>query len=195
MNQILQSPSPNFSGSTYEKIGVMIHKTLGSMPSTLDWLRNPAAQVSSHYLVAKEGPIHQLVQLNKRPWSAGRITTRSLSDRAKQIMLKTPSGSYVKPGHYLVQIEVECLEYETYTNKQYKDIVQICNSLPYDVTEMNLLTHKDTASDKPNLDTERTEILRLLNPTTEKNELVLERWTQLRIRFENKKIILFSKDS
>ena len=64
--KIIQAPSPNFSKSNYKKIGVQIHQTLGLMPSTLGWLRNPKAQASAHFLITKKGVIYQLVQLDKR---------------------------------------------------------------------------------------------------------------------------------
>jgi len=191
---IIQKPSPNFSTSNYTKIGVQIHKTLGLMPSTLEWLRNPRSFSSSHYLVAKDGVVYQLVQLKNRSWSSGRISNPT--ERAKKIMIKTLWGSYVKPGHYLVQIEVECLENETYTEKQYKSLVSLCNSFDFDVTEENFITHQDTASYKPNLEAERTEILKRLGGETspcDSQPLVLNNWSQLGIKVEGGKIILFKK--
>jgi len=130
------------------------------MPSTLGWLRNPWSFASAHYLITKKGEIHQLVQLDKRSWSSGRIS--GPSDRAKKIMLKTLAGTYVKPGEYLVQIEFECLLDETFTEEQHRAVLWLCKTFDFTVTKNNFLTHKDTASDKPDLETERTEILKRL---------------------------------
>ena len=158
--KIIQSPSPNFSTSKYTKVGVQIHKTLGLMPSTLGWLRNPIAWASCHFLITKSGDIHQLVQTKDRSWSSGRINRPS--ERAKKIMLKTIWGSYVKPGHYLIQIEYECLLHETFTEKQYEASVWLFNQFSFDITEDNFLEHQDTAVDKPELEKERAETLRRL---------------------------------
>lgn len=160
MTNIIQSPSPNFSKSNHKKIGVQIHKTLGLMPGTLSWLRNPRAYVSAHYLITKKGDIHQLVQLKDRSWSSGRINRPS--ERAKRIMKRTLWGSWVKPGHYLVQVEFECLFSETYTEKQYESAVWLFKQFDFDITETNFLEHQDTAIDKPDLDIEREELLRRL---------------------------------
>lgn len=159
--KIIKSPSPNYGNSNYKIIGAQIHKTLGLMPWTLKWLQNPRSNASAHYLIAKNGDIHQLVQHDKRSWTAGRISNPSA--RAKKIMKKYPWGSYIKPGHYLLQIEFECLLHETYTEKQYKSIVWLFkNKLDFPITDENLLEHQDTAIDKPDLDKERTEILKRL---------------------------------
>ena len=75
--KVIQSSSPNFSATMYSKIGVQLHKTLGLMPGTLDWLRNPDSQASAHYLITKLGVIHQLVSTEKRSWTSGRISQPS----------------------------------------------------------------------------------------------------------------------
>ncbi len=162
---IIQSPSPNFSPSNHKKIGMQIHKTLGLMPWTLRWLQNPVAQASAHLLFARNGDIHQLVQFGNRSWSAGRISNPSL--RAKKIMKKDWLGRWVKPGHYLIQSEFECLSNQTFTEKQYESVVWVCENilkaqLDIEITDENLIEHQDTASGKPELDPERTEILRRL---------------------------------
>jgi len=191
MFRIIQSPSPNFQPSIYTKFGIQIHKTLGLMPETLAWLRNPRAWVSSHYLIAKNGDIHQLVQLKDRCWASGRINRPS--QRAKNIMLKTRWGGYVKPGHYLIQIEFECLLNETYTEEQYQSAVWLFGQFGFDITEENFLTHRDTAIDKPNLEEERFEILRRLKEPDEcdSKRLVLDNWKQFGVKVENGKIIIF----
>lgn len=192
---ITQLPSPNFSTSKYTTIGVQIHKTLGLMPSTLEWMRNPVSYASAHYLITKKGEIIQMVQLKDRPWSAGRITTSKLTERAKNIMVKNYWGGYVKPGHYLVQIEYECLLHETYTEKQYEASTWLLNQFDFEVVEENFLTHKDTAIDKPDLEKERKEILkRLYKPDNcDSKPLVLDNWGQLGIKVEDGKIIIFKK--
>lgn len=158
--KIIQSPSPNFSNSTYKKIGVQIHKTLGLMPYALTWLQNPRAQVSAHYLITKLGEIHQLVQLNKRSWSAGRINRPS--ERAKKIMKKYLWGFYVQPGHYLIQIEFECLLEEDFNTLQYEAATWLMQQWDFKVMPEYFLEHQDTAIDKMDLYPQRKEILNRL---------------------------------
>ena len=129
------------------------------MPGTLNWLQNPESQSSSHYLIAKDGTIYQLVYLKDRSWSSGRINKPST--RGKKMMSRYPQNT--KPGEYLIQIEVECLEHETYTEAQYTSIVWLMqNVFDFDTSAENLLTHQDTASYKPHLEAERTHILKML---------------------------------
>ena len=72
-------------------------------------------------------------------------------------------GLGVKPGEYLVQFEVECLEHETYNAHQYDLMVEICESFDFLVEDWNTLTHQDTASYKPHLDKERLKLLQKLS--------------------------------
>ncbi len=52
---------------------VVLHYTgMADGPSALDWLRNPASQVSCHYLVEESGEVVQLVAERRRAWHAGR---------------------------------------------------------------------------------------------------------------------------
>jgi len=167
--KIIQTPSPNFSLSTYKIIGVQIHKTLGLMPSTLAWLRNPKSFVSAHFLIAKDGTVYQLVQLTNRPWSSGRFNNPSV--RGKKILEKNWFGRYIKPGHYLLQVEFECLLNENFTDLQYQSCIELFKQvLDFNVNEDNLITHQDTAIDKPNMEKERDKILELLVGNKDNNE-------------------------
>ena len=157
--KIIQSPSPNFSATSHIKIGVQIHKTLGLMPWTLGWLQNPDASASAHYLVTKKGVIHQLVNLKDRSWSSGAISQPS----KRGLKMMQSVGMTVKPGEYLIQVEVECLEHETYTEMQYESIVWLFKQFDFVVDDWNFLTHQDTAIYKPHLEKERLKILQRLN--------------------------------
>ena len=72
-------------------------------------------------------------------------------------------GMTVKPGEYLIQVEVECLEHETYTEMQYESIVWLFKQFDFVVDDWNFLTHQDTAIYKPHLEKERLKILQRLN--------------------------------
>lgn len=163
--KIIQTPSQNLSLSGYKKIGVQIHKTLGLMPWTLKWLQNPKSNASAHYLVAKNGDVYQLVQLKNRSWSAGRISRPNKRGRA--FMKKGLNGDWIKPGYYTIEIEVECLLHEDYTEAQYISLLELFKTFDFKVDSSNFLTHQDTCWYKPNLEKERTEILSRLNITSD----------------------------
>lgn len=70
---IQQAPSPNFRiGRNGRSIlAIVDHITAGAFPGALNWLQNPQAQASAHYLVTRSGEIYQLVQDVDTAWHAG----------------------------------------------------------------------------------------------------------------------------
>ncbi len=50
---------------------VVLHATAGSLTATLGWFANPAAGVSAHYVVAKNGHVYQMVEEELRASHAG----------------------------------------------------------------------------------------------------------------------------
>ncbi len=71
--------SPNYS-SRHDAIISMIvlHATVGSGPSALAWLTNPASRVSTHYLIYKTGYVYQLIDDANAAWHAGVSSWRGL---------------------------------------------------------------------------------------------------------------------
>jgi N-acetyl-anhydromuramyl-L-alanine amidase AmpD len=71
----LQMPSPNFGDRpAHTKIDtIVLHHTAtgGTAQDTARFFHNPAVQVSSHYVVGKDGTIVQCVADGKRAWHAG----------------------------------------------------------------------------------------------------------------------------
>lgn len=64
--------SPNFSsrnGAVIKKI-VYHYTTSDNVGGVISWLCNPQAQVSAHYVIAKDGAITQLVRDSDRAWHA-----------------------------------------------------------------------------------------------------------------------------
>ncbi len=71
---ILHQPSPNFGerrdGQRPELI--VIHYTaMDCAQAAIDWLCNPEAEVSAHYVIAPDGQVTQLVPEEMRAWHAG----------------------------------------------------------------------------------------------------------------------------
>lgn len=72
---ILEAPSPNHGprrGCEAPDL-VLIHYTgMETAEAALDRLRDPAAEVSAHYLISERGRIWRLVDERRRAWHAGR---------------------------------------------------------------------------------------------------------------------------
>lgn len=139
---IIWKPSPNFFSNTGKKDVVVIHKTLGLMPGTLQWLTTKVSQVSSHFLITKKGVIYQLVKEKDGAWHAGKEQSPS-----QRWLAFDKSG--VNNNRYTIGIEFECLLNETYTQKQFDAGVWLINKL-----DLPLVTHRDIASYKPDLERE-----------------------------------------
>lgn len=159
--KIIQSPSPNYSKSSYAKIGHQIHKTEGT--DSLLELTTRGTNKSANALFKRNGDVHELVDGKHRAWTSGRINQPS--KRARGIMLRTIWGTYVKPGYYLWQWEFECLTSQTFTQDQYSSFIRYCKQKDIKIIPVLFLTHRDTAIDKPDLEVERAEILRRASAT------------------------------
>ena len=72
-NPILEHPSPNFNDRGGAKISFLIlhYTAMNTAQEALDRLCDPAAKVSSHYLVDEEGTVYRLVADDKSAWHAG----------------------------------------------------------------------------------------------------------------------------
>lgn len=63
-------PSPNHNARRPNF--VIIHDTgSGDVERALRTLTDPAREVSSHYLIGRDGTLYQLVDENRRAWHAG----------------------------------------------------------------------------------------------------------------------------
>ena len=69
---IIEAPSPNFDARTAPPSVLVLHYTgMKTGQEAIDWLRNPAASVSSHYVVEEDGRVFRLVAEERRAWHAG----------------------------------------------------------------------------------------------------------------------------
>ena len=90
---------------------IVIHATVGSYASSLNWLTIPASKVSCHYLVRKDGHIAQLVDDDQAAWHAGvsqwfdmdssEIMRGSIGIEIENLFgVKLPNGKYHGPDPY-----------------------------------------------------------------------------------------------
>lgn len=73
--KVIKTSTPNYRKGRNGKniLAIVDHITAGSFPGCLDWMRNPAAKASSHYLVTRGGEVYQLVEDKNTAWHAGGI--------------------------------------------------------------------------------------------------------------------------
>lgn len=63
--------SPNWNTRPMKVDTVVLHATAGPLQESLNWLRNPATKASSHYVIARDGKVIQLVREADVAWHAG----------------------------------------------------------------------------------------------------------------------------
>jgi N-acetylmuramoyl-L-alanine amidase len=93
---LIAAPSPNFGPRISPPDMILLHYT--GMPTgeaALARLRDPAAQVSAHYLVEEDGRVFQLVPEARRAWHAGRSFWKGATD----INAASVGVEIVNPGH------------------------------------------------------------------------------------------------
>lgn len=81
---------------------IVCHITEGSFSGTIAWLKNPSSFVSSHFVVAKDGRVTQLVDIEDAAWAQGLSITSIPKAR-----LRTVRSRGVNPNLYCISIEFE----------------------------------------------------------------------------------------
>jgi len=108
-------PSPNFSSRRNHNIDmIVIHYTgANRIASTLDWFQRKESQVSSHYIIGRDGRTVQMVQDEQKAWHAG--------------------YSYWDGGYNLnknsIGIELVGTDGIEFTNYQYESLISLCFNL------------------------------------------------------------------
>ena len=89
-------PSPNFNERRLPMSMIVIHYTgMVDARAALERLRDPAAEVSAHYLIAEDGQVVRLVDEDKRAWHAGKSHWRGIDD----VNSASIGIELVNPGH------------------------------------------------------------------------------------------------
>jgi N-acetylmuramoyl-L-alanine amidase len=92
----IAAPSPNFDARTRPPNMIVLHYTgMRTGEAALARLRDPAARVSSHYLVEEDGGVFTLVAEERRAWHAGKAFWRGERD----INGCSVGIEIVNPGH------------------------------------------------------------------------------------------------
>lgn len=97
---------------------LVLHYTgMRSDEAARDWLCDPRAQVSSHYLVCEDGRIFQLVDEIHRAWHAGRSFWRGVAD----INSRSIGIEIANPGHEF--------GYRPFPDRQIEAVIGLCRSI------------------------------------------------------------------
>jgi len=131
--------SPNFNdrrdGKTPEYIILHYTDTLSTEEALDQYLCNPNAEVSAHYVIEKNGNILQLVEEEKRAWHAGKSEWRGETD-----MNSASIGiELVNPGH--------TYGLEPFPDTQIESLITLCQAIMQrlNIPPENVLGHEDIA--------------------------------------------------
>ena len=134
-------PSPNWDarppGTPIDTL--ILHYTgMPTAQAALDRLRDPAARVSSHYVVEEDGAVWRLVEEGRRAWHAGVSCWRgntALNDRSVGIEI-------VNPGHEW--------GYRPFPALQMAAVCELCLGIlrRHPIPARNVVGHSDVAPDR-----------------------------------------------
>lgn len=124
MNVIQDLLPINFSKGrkgAYPVDAIVIHVTEGGAESVRAWFKNPAAQVSSHYLTTKKGLVYQFVRETDTAWANGRV-----AHPTAELVLARPSAN---PNGWTISIENEGTGLEELTTPQRKILMWLIRDI------------------------------------------------------------------
>jgi len=140
VNQVIFTPSPNFDDRPAQKIDhLVLHYTgMQTGAAAVERLCDPAARVSSHYVVDEDGTVYCLVDEQKRAWHAGVSYwrgTRGLNDGSVGIEI-------VNPGHEW--------GYRAFPALQMAAVLELCTGIlrRHPIPKRNVVGHSDIAPDR-----------------------------------------------
>ena len=130
------TPSPNFDDRTVPVSMIVLHYT--GMPTAAEAIArlcDPAAKVSSHYLVDEDGTVYVMVAEDKRAWHAGKSHWRGVTD----INSASVGIEIVNPGHDH--------GYRAFPPEQIAAVVRLVHGIKdkYEITRGNVVGHSDIA--------------------------------------------------
>ena len=152
--QIKKHITPNFTLRPYScKIAALVlHQTAGAIQGALAWIKSEQSRVSYHFIVDKQGIVHQLVDANHCAWHAGVVKGEKGEKR----------WGRNNPNSYTIGVAVEILDDEEMTPHQHRKtvdlLIMLCaiyNLIPKDDT---IVFHREIRDDKTcpgNIDKEK----------------------------------------
>lgn len=89
--------------------GLVIHIAEGTYAGTNAWEKNPASDISSHWVLAKDGRCTQMVDTDDRPWTQGDGNSEWLS-----VECEGYSGEYLTDGQIMVLARLLAKAHQVY---------------------------------------------------------------------------------
>ncbi len=133
---IIDTPSPNFDERLLPVSIVVLHYTgMQTAEAAIDRLRDPAAKVSAHYLIAEDGQVLRMVAEEKRAWHAGKSRWRGIED----VNSASIGIEIVNPGHEF--------GYRPFLEEQIDALIPLLAEIKerYGITRGNVVGHSDIA--------------------------------------------------
>jgi N-acetylmuramoyl-L-alanine amidase len=133
---IIEAPSPNYNERTAPVSMIVLHYTgMASGEAAIARLRDPSAEVSSHYVVAEDGTILRLVDESRRAWHAGASHWRGVDD----INSASVGIEIVNPGHEF--------GYRPFPDVQVEAVIALVAAIKdrHGITRGNVVGHSDIA--------------------------------------------------
>jgi N-acetylmuramoyl-L-alanine amidase len=134
--EIVDCPSPNFDERSLPVSIIVLHYTgMVDAASAIARLTDPAAKVSSHYLIAEDGQVLRLVPEDKRAWHAGKAHWRGIDD----VNSASIGIELVNPGHEF--------GYRPFAAPQMDALLPLMQGIVerHGVTRGNIVGHSDVA--------------------------------------------------
>jgi N-acetylmuramoyl-L-alanine amidase len=133
---VIDSPSPNFDARTLPITMIVLHYTgMPDAAGAIERLTDPAAKVSSHYLIAEDGQVMRLVAEENRAWHAGKSHWRQIDD----VNSASIGIEIVNPGHEF--------GYRPFPEAQIEALIPLMADIQarYGITRGNIVGHSDIA--------------------------------------------------
>ncbi len=107
--KITKLNTPNQTKGRNGQVPIMIvcHRTCGKYEGAVSWLSNVQSGASSHFVVAKDGRITQLVDIENTAWCNGTSTESTSTKYYKNSRLKVVREKSENANNYSVSIEFE----------------------------------------------------------------------------------------
>jgi N-acetylmuramoyl-L-alanine amidase len=133
---VIETPSPNFDARTTPISMIVLHYTgMPDAAGAIQRLTDPAAKVSSHYLIAEDGQMMRLVAEQNRAWHAGKSHWRQIDD----VNSASIGIEIVNPGHEF--------GYRAFPDAQIDALIPLMAEIQarYGITRGNVVGHSDIA--------------------------------------------------
>lgn len=133
---IIDAPSPNFDERDQPVSVLVLHYTgMQDAEAAIARLRDPAAKVSAHYLIAEDGTVLRMVDEAKRAWHAGQSYWRGMTGLNSHSI----GIEIVNPGHDW--------GYRPFPDEQIDALIPLVSEIKdrYALTRGNIVGHSDVA--------------------------------------------------